>query len=244
MKLGQGGLSTRLPIGTARGAFGKPMFSAAPAATVHPVMASQPGTYGGPPGSFITKSRSCPPGYTPSPLSRGETRCIPRVAAPAASPSPAPAAAPVSAPVVSPTITVSPVMQQTFDPQFSPVMQMTADSPGATQAAAPQQISTPAQTGITAPPPQAMPQSTPMAPSSPPEGAGFAPIPAVEPAPTVPVGPPPDVPMTRAGWPTSPELERAIAEEQEKGLPVGLLLAAAGIGLFILTRKPQQSKPR
>lgn len=253
MKLGQGRFSrSAAPSGGTRSAAparGVPLFSAAPAPTVHPAMASQPGTYGGPPGSFITRG-ACPPGYSRIAMPQGpgqarEYRCVPRVAAPAAPP-PTPTPAPQAAPVVSPTITVSPVMQQTFDPQFSPVMQMTADSPGATQAAAPTQTAMPAQTGVTAPPmPQAMPQSTPMAPSLPPEGAGFAPIPTVEPAATVPVGTPPMPAAPSPGdWPMTPGLERAIAEEREKGLPMGLLLAAAGIGLFILTRNPKQSKPK
>ncbi len=42
-------------------------------------------------------------------------------------------------------VTVSPAMQQAFTPQFSPVMQMTQDSPGATQAASPTQMTAPMQ---------------------------------------------------------------------------------------------------
>lgn len=64
----------------------------------------------------------------------------------------APGAAPGAAPGVpapSGPVTVSPAMQQAFTPQFSPVMQMTQDSPGAVVSAAPTQYSSAGQSART-----------------------------------------------------------------------------------------------
>jgi hypothetical protein len=46
-------------------------------------------------------------------------------------------------------VTVSPAFQQSFTPQFSPVMQMAQDSPGLTQSAAPTQYASPSMTART-----------------------------------------------------------------------------------------------
>lgn len=107
-----------------------------------PSPVSTPGTYGGPPGSFITRT-SCPSGYNPVNLSRGDIRCIPK---------PTPVFRPPAP--VAPEITVSPVLQQQFTPQFSPTIQQQQDSPDAVQS------SVPTQTAMT-------PQSVPKIISSP-----------------------------------------------------------------------------
>lgn len=107
-----------------------------------PSPVSTPGTYGGPPGSFITRT-SCPSGYNPVNLSRGDIRCVPKPTPIFRSPEP-----------TAPEITVSPVLQQQFTPQFSPTIQQQQDSPDAVQA------STPTQTAMT-------PQSVPKVISSP-----------------------------------------------------------------------------
>ena len=140
MKLGQGSVSIpgrKRPGGYSSGR------SYAPAPT------NVPGTYGGPPGSFITTS-TCPPGYNPVRLSRGDTRCVP-------------APAPVNVPVtVEPQITVSPTFTQESAPQFSPTVQQQQDSPDATQAASPQQVITtpsPLPSVITAPIPAPLTES-------------------------------------------------------------------------------------
>ncbi len=96
-------------------------------ASYAPAPTNVPGTYGGPPGSFITTSY-CPDGYNSVPLSRGDIRCVPKPQPIYRTPAPA-----------APQITVAPVLQQEFTPQFSPVLQQQQDSPGAAQSAAPRQ---------------------------------------------------------------------------------------------------------
>ena len=98
--------------------------------TPSPAPTNVPGTYGGPPGSFITTSR-CPTGYNSVQLSRGDIRCVP-------APRPVISQPPVQAPV-----TISPTFKQEFTPQFSPVVQQQQDSPGADQTASPTQAVVP-----------------------------------------------------------------------------------------------------
>lgn len=241
MKLGQFSAGGPSRSGPMRG-----RFTRAPAPTVTPVMARQPGVYGGPPGSFIT-SQACPPGYSRIAMPRGpgqrrEYRCVPRVAA--SVPAPSAPSQPVSAPVVSPTITVSPVMQQAFTPQFSPTLTMQQDSPGAAVTAAPIQAAAPEQAAMT-PAPVAVPPPT--APSVPEEPSPVTTGPAM-PQPWYPSAPspgPPPVTMPAVaapgGWSATDEQRAAVAAEAERGWGSMLpwLLAAGGIGLFLVTRKPK-----
>lgn len=76
-----------------------------------------------------------------------ETKCIPKPPKPA--PRPVYRPPPPPPPRPAPVITVSPVMQQTFTPQFSPTMQQQQDSPGAAQAATPVQVAEPKQKAVT-----------------------------------------------------------------------------------------------
>ncbi|MES9855939.1 MAG: hypothetical protein ABW166_04955 [Sedimenticola sp.] len=103
------------------------MLSYGGSASYVPAPTNVPGTYGGPPGSFITTSH-CPGGYNSVPLSRGDIRCVPKPQPVYRAPEPAP-----------PKITIAPVFQQEFTPQFSPVLQQQQDSPGAAQSATPRQ---------------------------------------------------------------------------------------------------------
>lgn len=146
MKLGQGRVS--IPGRKAK-------YSASPATPSY-VPTSTPGMYGGPPGSFITRSY-CPPGYNPVPLTKTigsgittEKRCVPK---------PIPI---ITVPPPAPQITVSPTFTQESAPQFSPTVQQQQDSPDATQAASPQQVITtpsPLPSVITAPIPAPLTES-------------------------------------------------------------------------------------
>lgn len=123
-------------------------------------------------------------------------------------------------------------MQQSFTPQFSPTLTMQQASPGAAVQAAPVQTASPAQMAepaISEPAPTGYPAMAPSAPAEP-----YTPLPGIpEPDP----GPGPMIP---ADWPSSPELERAIMTEREKGFPWLPVAAAAAVGLFLFTRQPKK----
>jgi hypothetical protein len=136
-------------------------------------------------------------------------------------------------------ITVSPVMQQSFTPQFSPVMQMAQDSPGMTQAAAPEQIASPEQVAETI----AIPPTIPTAPSAP--LSGPAPIdygpppPPSAPSFDTPQATPTAMPASFSDWPVSPTVKKAIEAEQGKDNIIPWIIGAAGLGLFLFTRKSE-----
>lgn len=175
-----------------------------------PRSTSVPGTYGGPPGSFITRS-SCPPGYNPVPLSRGDIRCVPVPQAPAAPSMP------------MPDITVSPSFQQQFTPQFSPVLQQQQDSPGGAQTAQPDQVSTAPQSTVPAtsvPPQIPTPITAPF--STPPLPFTFADREAI----------PVSIPRQITAPPT--QQEKPIEKEKENFMP--LILGGAGLLLLMMNK--------
>lgn len=198
MKLGQGSVS--IP--------GRKISTSSRQVSV-PSPVSTPGTYGGPPGSFITRSR-CPDGYNAVPMTKSigsgittEKRCVPK---------PTPVFRPPAP--VAPEITVSPVLQQQFTPQFSPTIQQQQDSPDAAQS------SVPTQTAMT-------PQSVPKIISSPTP----APYPDQYISPPV---LPPILPRTI----TAPTSVREQVREPETGTNYIMPLALAAVGiLFFLKEK-------
>ena len=212
MYLGAG--VTRVPQKrTSRGRYaygGQPRSTnVAPAPIFSPAPTSVPGTYGGPPGAFITRS-SCPPGYNPVPLSRGDIRCVP---VPRASVAPS---------MPMPDITVSPTFQQQFTPQFSPVLQQQQDSPGGAQAAQPDQVST-------------APQSTVPATSIPPQIP--TPITAPFSAPPLPFTFPDReaIPVSIPRQITAPPTQQEKPMEKGKENLIPLILGGAGL-LFLMMR--------
>jgi len=159
------------------------------------IMPSQYGSGGEP--FFVKSNVNCPPGHHQQHEGRGVmavNRCTPYPKAPPVIYTPPP-----PAPTPPPVITVAPVMQQAFTPQFSPTMQQQQDSPGASQAASPEQrVFAPqvAEPQISIPsyyiaPPTAAPPATPpiIAPTAPPAPAPIpAPIPVTIPVSTAPSG--------------------------------------------------------
>lgn len=178
-----------------------------------PTPTSVPGTYGGPPGSFITRS-SCPPGYNPVALSRGDIRCVPIPQAPAAPSMP------------MPDITVSPTFQQQFTPQFSPVLQQQQDSPGGAQAAQPSQTSTAPQSTV---PAATVPTAIPLPITAPVTSPAPFSLPARE---SVPVSIPRQI--------TAPSSiqEKPIEKEKENYMP----LILGGVGLLLLMMNKTRKK--
>lgn len=95
-------------------------------------------------GSGARAPRKCPSGYSSSSAGVGQNKswyCV-RTSGGGGRTVPAPAAPTIT---VSPTTQITPTFQQSFTPQFAPVLQQMQDSPGAAQAGAPQ---------MTAPSPQ------------------------------------------------------------------------------------------
>lgn len=180
-----------------------------------------PSTYGGPAGSFITRGRTCPAGYSTVPLPRvgnspAEYRCVPKPRPVQVPVSPSAPSSPLPPVTVSPPITVSPVMTQTFTPQISPVFQQVQDSPGASQSAAPVQDVDSTQKAVT---------------------SGPIVQPVEIPAPMVPVVAMPEPAPSVAEPSYSPPIEAPtpiIAEQAGSDLPI--LLGIGAIALYAFTK--------